>query len=299
MFQFLKFSKIFSYLNEWAKLTRIEHAFFSIFGVLVGILIALKEGFNFSDYLLAFFVPFFINLGSFILNDYFDIAADKLNNRLDRPLVSGKINKKVALFVAILFFLIGLLAAYLLGWEPFLIALIFSILAIAYNYKLKEIAFFGNLIIALSMAIAFIFGYIVARHSFNFPNYVLILFFGALFIGLARELIKTIQDIKGDKLARGAKTLPILIGKKPSAYLAAFFFILFCFCVLLLISLTFNQNIFNWNYFSLGLIYLSLAISLILIIKTIKLEDLEDIRKNSLLLIGFLLAALIIALVVV
>ena len=40
------------------------------------------------------------------------------------------------------------------------------------------------------------------------------LFSIAFFVGLGREIAKSIQDMKGDKLARNSKTLPIIIGKK-------------------------------------------------------------------------------------
>jgi 4-hydroxybenzoate polyprenyltransferase len=80
-------------LGAWLKLVRIEHALMSMVGVAAGILLAAKSmpgaSLSPSGWLLALAVPFFINLASFALNDYWDIEADRKNGRKERPLVSG------------------------------------------------------------------------------------------------------------------------------------------------------------------------------------------------------------------
>lgn len=261
---------------EWIRLTRIEHAFLSALGVLLGALV-FSTSFS-EEFFFAFLSPIFINIGSFILNDYFDIETDKKNRKL-RPLVQGTIKKEHAFFASIFFLIFGVVFGFLINFLTGLIALIFAFLAVLYNFKLKELPILGNIIIALSMAIAFPFGYIAKSNSLAFNNLIIILFFGAFFVGLAREIIKSIQDMHGDKLARKAKTLPILIGKEASGYLAGILFIFFCF---FLFSLLFINQTLKWNYFSLALLVISSALFFVLAIKSFKLQELEIIRSQSL-----------------
>ena len=38
---------------------------------------------------LSLITPIFVSMGSFAINDYFDIGVDRLNRKKNRPLVSG------------------------------------------------------------------------------------------------------------------------------------------------------------------------------------------------------------------
>ncbi|MFN3910234.1 MAG: UbiA family prenyltransferase [Candidatus Anstonellaceae archaeon] len=280
------------FILEWLRLSRIEHAFLSAIGVFLGML-AFSPFFNLQD-IFVFLTPIFINAGSFILNDYFDIETDKENKKFNRPLVKGTINKKHAFFVSFLLLFIGVLIGFMVNFLIGLISLIFSFLAVLYNFKLKELPLVGNIVIALSMAIAFPFGYIAKSNSFSLNSLVLILFLGAFVVGFAREIIKSIQDIKGDKLARKARTLPVVLGEKTSALIAGFLFLFFCF---FLASLFFIDQILKWNYFSLALLVISFAVFLVLAFKSFRLEDLELIRSQSLVGLAIVLFSLLLALI--
>lgn len=220
---------IFCAIKAWARLTRLEHAILSSFGVLLGMMLASKSGATAAPitWALALLVPICINLGAFALNDYFDIEADRQNKKSGRPLVSGELGANTAILTGICGLVLGSAIAFLINFEAGIIALIFAALSFSYNYKLKDLPIIGNLFIAISMAIAFPFGVIAINGSSFALHLSLILALGAAFAGFGREIVKTVQDMHGDKQARNSKSLPHLIGAKNSLYLAAISFLLF------------------------------------------------------------------------
>ncbi len=217
--------------KAYVKLTRAEHGLLVIVGILIGIIIS--HG-NINP--LFFIPPFFVELGAFALNDYMDYESDKINKR-DRPITKGDIKKEEALIVSIVCFFISLISAFSLNMGGIIVIITFIILSILYDIYLKKLPLIGNMFIAFSMAIPFIYAGIVVN-SLN--DTILYISLSAFFIGLGREIIKTIEDIKGD-LKINARTLPIVIGIKSAKYIAYISFLLFIpFSILAYMSLGFS-----------------------------------------------------------
>jgi len=214
------------FIRELARLTRFEHALMLAFAVFIAESIALG---HLPPYdlllLLSLLVPIFSEMGSFALNDYLDIETDRLNKKTDRPLVKGTIALSFALYFSIACLVLSVASAYPINSYALAIAVVFNILAIAYNWKLKDLPLVGNIYIALTMAIPFLFGNFVVSSSFSLP--VLALAVLGFVAGLGREIIKSVQDMEGDVRARGSKTLPVLIGKRPALLVASFLYLLF------------------------------------------------------------------------
>jgi geranylgeranylglycerol-phosphate geranylgeranyltransferase len=223
------------------KLTRIEHSIMLVIAVIAAELI--------SGYIpavpiliLSIVTPIFISMGSFAINDYFDVDADKANKRTDRPIVNGSISKKEALNIAIICFIIGIAASIFINIIVFAIAVVFALLAIFYSYKLKDMLLLGNLYIAFSMVIPFIFGnYVVTRVLGIDIILVSIIIFLA---GLAREIHGMIRDYAGDAKARKSHNLVFHVGTARSAQLA---FILYVEAILVSIYLFFFDLPFAFN----------------------------------------------------
>jgi geranylgeranylglycerol-phosphate geranylgeranyltransferase len=213
-------------IKELFKLTRFEHAIMLAFAVLIAETIIFNglPPFN-MVLLLSLLVPLFSEMGSFALNDYFDIETDKVNKKKDRPLVNGSLTPQFALYFSMISLLGSILFAYFINQIAFLIALAFNLAAILYNWKLKDLPLIGNVYIALTMAIPFIFGNFVFSASLSIMAVVLAAL--GFVAGLAREIIKSVQDMEGDKKARKSKTLPIVIGKKPSLIIAIILYLAF------------------------------------------------------------------------
>jgi len=216
-------------MGAFARLTRIEHALMLDIAVLIAIFIGAKAAGaglpSIEIFALALAVPAFVQMGSFALNDYFDVETDKHNKKKDRPIVSGEVGKEEALGIAIVCYLIGNALAYFLGMGAFAIAVVFSVLSVAYNWKLKDVALAGNLYIAATMGIPFVFGSVVVAGEIIRAAWVLAII--ACIVGLAREIMKTAQDFDGDKKAREAKTLPAYIGVENSLKVAGLLFLFF------------------------------------------------------------------------
>ena len=210
---------------EFLKLVRFEHALMLAVAVFIAEAIVLGSIPAISSILLlSWLVPAFSEMGSFALNDYLDMESDKINKKMT-PLVRGAISPKFAYPFSIFAFLISTLAAFFINWPAFIIAFLFNLLAIAYNFRLKDMPLLGNAFIGLTMAIPFIFGNFVVANELN--TLVLILAALAFISGLAREIIKTVQDMEGDAKARKARTLPILIGERNSLMIASLLYVIF------------------------------------------------------------------------
>lgn len=211
---------------ELAKLTRFEHAVMLAAAVLIAEAVALgalpPAG---AALAISLLVPVFSEMGSFALNDYLDVETDRRNKKKGRPLVDGTIAPSFALWFSVASLAASTALAAMLSQEAFAIALAFNLLAVAYNWKLKDLPLVGNVYIALTMAIPFVFGSFVFTRSLA-PAVAALAMLGFV-SGLAREIIKSVQDMEGDVAARGSKTLPVLVGRKAALAGAAALYALF------------------------------------------------------------------------
>ncbi len=211
--------------NDWLKLSRIEHSALVAIAIVISQALSAKfSGGSFSISYASLFPalgPFFITAGAFILNDYFGFETDRLNGRKDRPLVGGRIGKEIALRAAVFLMCLGLLLSLFVNFNCFAIAVVFAFLSAIYDKVLKPLPLVGNVFIASSMAISFIYGNFAVVNELQ-P--IILLFVGiSFFAGIGRELIITLRDVEGDGKI-GAKTLPMILGPKNTILLAALLF---------------------------------------------------------------------------
>ena len=155
---------------------------------------------------LAAFSASVIAAGGYIINDIFDIQIDRVN-RPDRPLVSGKITIQSAIVYYISFSVTGLILAILINYTAFIIAVLAFLLLFIYSYKFKSVTLFSNFSIALLTGLTFIYGGV----SVNNISYAIIPALFALLINFIREIIKDMEDIRGDS-KNGIKTFPSKFG---------------------------------------------------------------------------------------
>ena len=175
--------------------------------ILVSSLIAKYNG-PMNIVLFATLVVPFYTVGANTLNDYLDYKIDKIN-RPDRPITSGRILRKHALIVSILAFIIGTIIALQLNTNSQLVSIGISLpLVIAYNIKLKKLPLIGNIVVAIVLALSFIYA------GLAFSNLGPLILPAVLAFGLTliRELVKDMADIIGDKSV-GLKTFPIIFGE--------------------------------------------------------------------------------------
>ncbi|KAA0014006.1 MAG: prenyltransferase [Thermoplasmata archaeon] len=203
-------------------LTRIDHGLMLGIAVLIGAFISAKGMPPAIKLFFAFLTAFFLEAGTFALNDYFDYEVDKRNKRLDRPLVRGDVMPRTALLIYFIASPLGVLFSIFVNETCFFIAFFNLIIATLYDVKLKEIKIIGNFYIAFIMAIPFIFG--ATAVSETVPSIVFFFAFLAFSAGVGREIMKDIMDFHGDR-AKNIKSFPLYIGEKKSRIISSLFFI--------------------------------------------------------------------------
>ena len=125
-------------ISGFLKLIRIELCIFGTIGFFVsGVLAKDLIGFQ-IEYLVGFLIIFLSEAGAFAINDYMDYEIDKKNNRSDRPLVLGLINRRTALITAIILLLIDLMLVFFLNSFAAYISLISIPLFYIYSLGLKK-----------------------------------------------------------------------------------------------------------------------------------------------------------------
>ena len=178
------------------------------------------------DFAVLIFATIAIAAAGYIINDIFDVQADKIN-KPDKVIIDKIISQKKAFnfysILTVLGIIAGFYVAYRINNLSFIaIFVITALLLKLYNSNFKKKPLLGNLIISLlvslSILIVGIFDIIPAITKENaadqyyafrvLTDYAI---FAFMFM-LLREIVKDIEDIKGDRLLN-MNTLPILIGK--------------------------------------------------------------------------------------
>lgn len=234
---------------EYLKLTRPQNNLIASLSVLVGASVTgdIEHGW---EIVFACISAFFVSAGGNCLNDFFDVEIDKINKPF-RPLPKGEISKGSALWFSVFLFFIGLGLSVLIRPLSLVIATTAIISLIFYGYILKRKLFWGNFTVSLVSALAFIYGGITTR---DFKLSLIPAIFAFLF-HMGREIIKDIQDLKGD-LTLNVSSLPIRFGIRFSL---AFTTVIFCFLIFLT-SLPYFFHIFSLPY----LIAVILGVDLVL-----------------------------------
>ena len=267
-------------LKNWLALIRYEHSIMVAIAILISEALASKfAGVPFSVFsnsaLFPALGPALITAAAFALNDYFGYETDKTNKRTERPIVSGKISKNSALRFSFILYALGLLLSLFVNFACFSVAIVYSILSVAYDPVLKKKPFLGNMFIASSMSVSFLYGnFVVSSKLFDTTLFFILIAFVA---GIGRELLITLRDVKGDKKI-GAVTVPMLIGSEKTAKLSAVFFGI----AILASWLPFLQNFHLFYFILIALNNILLLYSIFLVLRSQSLEVLKKCRNLTL-----------------
>ena len=204
-------------MNPYLEILRPGNAIMAVVAIF---LMAVISGKFTLEALMAAVVVFVVTGAGNSINDYFDHKIDAIN-KPERPIPSGRISLKTALIYSISLFVLGIILAFLTNLLLGIIALLSSILMVYYARDLKTKCLIGNLSISFLTGLCFVFGGIAV----NEITVSIYLGFFAFLMTMAREIVKDMEDVEGDKL-EGAATLPILHGMRISSILAAIFMIL-------------------------------------------------------------------------
>lgn len=220
-------------LNAYFKIIRPTNSIMVGAAVIIGVILTSLQAVLTWKTLFGFLTGFFVASFSMVVNDIYDVEVDRVN-RLNRPLVRGEIKISVAWAYSITLLFLGIVFSLLTSLTGFIIAVVFGFISWFYNFYLKKQGIIGNLTVALSTVIPYIYGSVVSAavvptiQGTFFPGSSSLLFWAVIVSFLAvtgREVIKTISDAEGDRTRR-VKSITHSIGEENSARAGATLFIL-------------------------------------------------------------------------
>lgn len=148
---------------------------------------------------LGFLAFGFLASSIYIINDYNDVAQDRLHPlKRHRPLAAGTVNRRFALVLSVVLLVSALLIGYSLSHTGFYILAVYFILNLLYTFFLKKIAIVDIVIIAFGFLLRVLFGIQIIGIATS-KWLVLMTFLLALFLGLAKRRDEFIIFAKGIK----------------------------------------------------------------------------------------------------
>lgn len=148
-----------------------------------------------------------IAAAGYIINDYYDVKIDYIN-KPHRVIVGKQIPRRYALLYHTVFSVLGILIGVYLSLWIGAVNLFCAVLLWWYSNHLKRLPFVGNLAIGLLTGLAVaVVSLLYWQPGALVPAYAVF----ALFMTVIREVIKDIEDVRGDD-TYGCQTLPIVWG---------------------------------------------------------------------------------------
>lgn len=163
--------------------------------------------------------------GGNAINDYFDREIDSIN-RPDRPIPRGAVSARAAFWFSVLLFAGAVALTLLLPPLAIAIAVVNLLALVAYTEVFKGLPGIGNGLVAYLTGSTFLYGGASVGGDLETVS---ILFVLAASATVAREIVKDVEDIEGDR-KEGLNTLPIAVGER-NALLVAVAFVAFAVVV--------------------------------------------------------------------
>jgi len=174
-----------------------------------------------------------------IVNDVVDKNFDKKVERTkNRPIASGKVSVKLALFYSIL--LCGLAFLVLINFNKFTIYMALLSMPLAFTYPLmKRITYWPQLFLGITFNYGLVLAWISVSNEISLVS--IAFYLGAIFWTLGYDTIYGFQDIKDDEII-GVKSTSIKFKNDPKKFL------LLCYLVFI-ISLIFVGIKMNFKFY--------------------------------------------------
>jgi len=188
--------------------------------------VSIEKLYDFNLFLLSS-STILIAAAGYIINDYYDVKIDYVN-KPDKVVVGKLVKRRIVLVSHALLNIVGIAIGFYLSMYVGLINLVAGFLLWFYSNRLKRMPFIGNLVIAALAGLSIFVVSVYYQQNFNLLlNYAVF----AFSINLVREVIKDMEDLRGD-MRFGSKTLPIIWGLRKTKYflyglIALFVYILF------------------------------------------------------------------------
>jgi 4-hydroxybenzoate polyprenyltransferase len=198
---------------------------------------------NYFFYLLLFFLgAVLMRSAGCIVNDILDKEFDKKVFRTrNRPIASGKVTIKTALFYSSVLCLLALMI--LLNFNQFTIILALVSMPLAFTYPLmKRFTYWPQLFLGITFNYGLILGWTAIKGEIDIIP--IIFYFGAIFWTLGYDTIYGYQDIKDDEII-GLKSTSIKFKGKAKKFL----FTCYTFLIILFLIGGYYMKFNNVYYF--------------------------------------------------
>jgi geranylgeranylglycerol-phosphate geranylgeranyltransferase len=231
------------------------------FAVVVGAFVSKPPSVPLLQLALGFATGFLICAYSMAVNDIYDVEVDRIN-RPDRPIPSGRVTVKQASRFSYVVLAAGLLCS-LLSLIPLalVIAAVYALLSWIYNSRAKKTGLAGNLIVASSLAIPFIYGGAVSGGSIG-GSLLLMMALTAFFSGVGREVVKGMADVEGDA-KREVNSIARKRGLAFASWVGALFFLLAVFTSWVPLLTGLANKVYSFGVVVPDAIFLYLAIAIV------------------------------------
>jgi len=203
-------------MYSWLRIIRPINALMGFVATYISALVGIGLNIIHSNFLilstLAGICVFLVISAGNMINDISDADTDRINHP-ERPIPKGEIRIRDAWIVSIVFFTIAsVIAGISLSLTAGIVVLAAITVLVGYEMRMKGTGLPGNFAISVLVGMIFIFGGIAV----NSVSRMILLFLMAFLTNSAREIIKDVQDMKGDL---NRKTFPMQHGVKASFYL--------------------------------------------------------------------------------
>ena len=164
-----------------------------------------------------FFTVFFAWLFSIGINDIYDFNIDRISNP-KRPLIKNIVSIKEYTGFSIIFFLLSVIGAFILGERYLVVILTLNGLSFIYSappLRLRRFPIVTTLVIASGILLAILTGYMLFSEHQSLIDFPINITFLILAFFTLVSTVKDLKDYEGDK-ANEVYTIPTLFGLKRS-----------------------------------------------------------------------------------
>lgn len=232
--------------------------------------IPFSELFNDWKFLAIMASTLMIAGGGNVINDYYDVKIDYIN-KPEKVVVGKSISRRSAILLHAFLSYGGILIALSVSWKLAAADTLIVVLLWFYSNRLKCTPLWGNITVGLltSMVVIVLPMYFGIMHQ----EYLIYAYF-AFFITIIRELIKDLEDIRGD-VKFDCNTFPKAYGLRKSLKTLVFFESIFL--ISLVVALLVNHTLHIYIYSTISI----LSPTVFLIYKSIISTKKEDFSLLS------------------
>lgn len=184
----------------------------------------------------------FIAAAGYIINDYFDVKID-IVNKPERVIIGRYLKRRVAMGSHQFLNIMGVFFGLLVSKWIFLVNVFSVTLLWFYSERFKRAPFVGNLTVSILTALSLLV--VSVEYPWN-RHLVFIYALFSFFITLVREIIKDMEDVRGDE-THGCRTLPIVWGIRRTK-LFLYFLIASFITLLYLMAHTLSNLMLGWLF---------------------------------------------------